>query len=125
MYETNHRKVIAGADVIVESLMYPVAAATMHPTSNPTIILAFFRNGLPNNSVKIIAMNERNPRPMNSGLPLKEMLSVNHVSEQILDEPRKWAWGIDGRAELEDTGRGPFITVVASTAETPTLVRGT
>jgi hypothetical protein len=64
-----HKKVIAGADVIVDPSMYPAAPATMHPTANPTMILMFLRKGDPKISVRMIEMNDRNPRPMNSGDP--------------------------------------------------------
>jgi hypothetical protein len=43
-------KVMAGAVWIGDPSMYPAAPATMHPTIKPTIILAFFMNGEPNNS---------------------------------------------------------------------------
>lgn len=60
-----HKNVMAGAEVIVLLSIYPAAAATMHPTSNPTIMLIFFMNGEPKSSVKIMETKDRNPRPMN------------------------------------------------------------
>ena len=41
----------------------------MHPTARPTMTEMFLRNGDPNNSVKMMLTNDRNPRPMNSGEP--------------------------------------------------------
>ena len=49
--------------------MYPAAPATMQPTTKPTMILAFFKKGDPNNSVRMMATNDRKPSPMNSGEP--------------------------------------------------------
>ena len=66
MYQRN---VIGGAEVILLPSMYPAAPATMQPTARPTTMLIFLRNGEPNSSVKIIDMNDRKPRPMNSGEP--------------------------------------------------------
>ena len=76
------RKVMAGADLIWlkkevqtlplklrkvnkahESLMYPVAPATMHPTSKPMIIEAFRMKGLPKSSTcGIIKSSQRDRR---------------------------------------------------------------
>lgn len=41
----------------------------MQPTANPTIMLTFLRKGDPKISVRMMAINDRNPRPMNSGDP--------------------------------------------------------
>ena len=60
-----HKNVIAGAEFIVELSIYPAAPATIHPTSSPTMILIFFKNGEPKISVKMIETKDRNPRPMN------------------------------------------------------------
>jgi hypothetical protein len=49
--------------------MNPVAPAAIQPIIKPTIILAFLRNGDPNNSVKRIARKEIAPIPMKAGLP--------------------------------------------------------
>jgi len=49
--------------------MYPAAPETIQPTASPTMILMFFKNGEPNNSVRMMLMKERKPRPMNSGEP--------------------------------------------------------
>lgn len=68
---------MAGAEVMVLPSMYPVAPATMHPTASPTMMLAFFKNGEPNNSVMIMLTNERKPRPMNCGEPhLRDDVSI-------------------------------------------------
>jgi hypothetical protein len=66
---TYHKKVMAGACLILLLSIYPAAPATMHPTAKPIMILIFFRNGEPNISVMIIVIKERNPRPINSGEP--------------------------------------------------------
>ena len=66
---TYHRNVIAGAVLMLDPSINPVAPATIHPTAKPIIILIFFRKGDPNISVRIMLMNERNPMPMNSGEP--------------------------------------------------------
>ena len=60
-----HKNVIAGAELIVELSIYPAAAATIHPTSSPTMILTFFKNGEPKISVKMMETKDRNPRPIN------------------------------------------------------------
>ncbi len=62
-------KVMIGADCILLPSMYPAAPATIHPTATPTITDAFFRNGDPNSSVRMMLTKDRNPRPMNSGEP--------------------------------------------------------
>ena len=64
-----HRNVIAGAFSILLLSIYPAAPETMHPTASPIIIETFLRKGEPNSSVKMILMNVRKPRPMNSGDP--------------------------------------------------------
>jgi hypothetical protein len=61
--------VIAGADLILLPSIYPAAPATIQPTTNPTMILIFFKNGDPNISVSEMEINDRNPNPMNSGDP--------------------------------------------------------
>ena len=66
---------MVGAEVIVLPSIYPAAPATIHPTISPTMILAFFKNGEPNNSVMMMVTNDRKPRPMNSGEP--------HLSDEI------------------------------------------
>lgn len=66
---------MAGAEVIVLPSIYPAAPAAIQPTTRPTMILAFFKNGEPNNSVMMIVTNERKPRPMNSGEP--------HLSNEV------------------------------------------
>lgn len=63
------RNVIAGAVVMLLPSMYPAAPATMQPTASPTMMLMFFKNGEPNISVMTMLMNDRKPRPMNSGEP--------------------------------------------------------
>lgn len=64
-----HKKVIAGAVLILLPSIYPAAPATIHPTARPTMILIFFRNGDPKSSVRIMLTKDRKPRPMNSGEP--------------------------------------------------------
>jgi hypothetical protein len=49
--------------------MYPAAPATIQPTTSPTMILIFFRNGEPNNSMIMILEKDKNPNPINSGEP--------------------------------------------------------
>lgn len=66
---THHKKVIDGADLMLELSIYPVAPATMQPTAKPTIIDTFFRNGEPNSSTSRMLTKDRKPRPMNSGEP--------------------------------------------------------
>ena len=63
------RKVIPGAVVMLLPSIYPAAPETMQPIASPTMILIFFKNGDPNNSVRTIEMNDKKPRPMNSGEP--------------------------------------------------------
>jgi hypothetical protein len=63
------RKVIAGADLILDPSMYPAAPATIHPTTRPMMIEMFFMNGLPNSSVSKILAKERKPSPTSSGDP--------------------------------------------------------
>lgn len=46
------------------------------------MILIFFRNGEPNISVSIIAANDRNPRPMNSGEPHLISIFLNYSYKQ-------------------------------------------
>jgi hypothetical protein len=65
----HQRKVIAGADLILLPSIYPVAPETIQPTASPTMMLTFFKNGEPNNSVSNIVTNDKNPSPMNSGDP--------------------------------------------------------
>lgn len=60
---------MAGAVLIELPSMYPAAPATIHPTTNPTMILMFLRNGEPKSSVRMMLTKDRNPRPMNSGEP--------------------------------------------------------
>ena len=66
---THHKNVIDGADLMLELSIYPVAPATMHPTTKPTIIDAFFKNGEPNSSTRSMLTKDRKPRPMNWGEP--------------------------------------------------------
>jgi len=61
--------VIAGALFMLDPSMKPATPATIQPIAKPTIILIFLRKGDPNISVRTILMNERNPRPINSGEP--------------------------------------------------------
>ena len=79
---THHKKVITGADLIVELSKYPAPPATMQPTARPMMILIFFKNGDPKSSVSTIDMNDKNPRPINSGEPhLRELSeSVGYIS---------------------------------------------
>lgn len=64
-----HRKVIAGAVVILLPSIYPAAPETMHPTANPTMMEMFLRKGDPKSSVRMIEMKDRKPMPMNCGEP--------------------------------------------------------
>ena len=93
-----HKNVIAGALLIVESLMYPAAPDTMHPTTNPTIILMFFMKGEPKISVRMIVANERNPRPMNSGEPHLHLVERTACKESRHYYSRKWSWCENRRA---------------------------
>jgi hypothetical protein len=70
MYDfTHHKKVIDGADLMLELSIYPVAPATMQPTAKPKIMDAFFRNGEPKSSTRRMLTKDRKPRPMNWGEP--------------------------------------------------------
>lgn len=64
-----HRKVMAGAVEMDDPSIYPAAPATMQPTARPTMIEMFLRKGEPNSSVRMMETNDRNPRPIISGLP--------------------------------------------------------
>lgn len=64
---------IAGADLIEELSMYPVAPATMQPMTSPIIIEIFFIKGEPKISVRMMEMKDRKPRPMNSTDPHLEI----------------------------------------------------
>ena len=64
-----HRKVIAGAVLMLLPSMYPAAPATIQPTASPMIIDMFFRKGDPNSSVIMIDTKDKKPRPINSGEP--------------------------------------------------------
>ena len=61
---------------------YPVAPATIMPTTKPTMILAFFRNGLPNTSTMMMVMKDRKPRPMNSAEPQSSGLGAFIVGQR-------------------------------------------
>ena len=69
LQKSYHKKVIAGAVLILDPSINPVAPATMHPTANPTIILIFLRNGEPSISVSTMLTKDKNPMPINSGEP--------------------------------------------------------
>lgn len=60
---------MTGAEVTVVPSTYPAAPATIHPTTSPTMMLAFFKNGEPNSSVMMMVTKERKPSPMNSAEP--------------------------------------------------------
>lgn len=79
---------MTGADLILDPSMYPALPPTMHPTTNPTMTLIFFKNGEPKISVRIMAMNDKNPNPMNSGEPqLNKNKLISNYS--VDDECRK------------------------------------
>lgn len=106
---------MAGAEVMVLPSIYPAAPATIQPTASPTMILAFFRNGEPNNSVIMMVMNERKPRPMNSGEPhLRNEVNNPGATQGII--LRKRMFGRCGRTESERTARGTCLTTVGSSA---------
>lgn len=73
---TYHKKVIAGAVVMLEPSMKFVAPATMHPTTSPTMMLAFFKKGEPKSSVMTMVENDKKPSPMNSGEPQLQIRSA-------------------------------------------------
>jgi hypothetical protein len=80
---TNQRKVTAGALLMLLPSMYPVAPATMQPTTRPMMILMFFMNGEPNSSVKSMLMKLRKPSPMNCGDPQLDMTSASSSSAEL------------------------------------------
>lgn len=87
---------MTGAEVMVLPSIYPAAPATIHPTASPTMILAFFKNGEPNNSVIMMVTNERKPRPMNCGEPhlSDEVRNLGVIPRRLgfLTEVRVWMW---------------------------------
>ena len=60
-----HKNVMAGAVLIVLLSMYPAAAATIHPTNSPIMMLIFFINGEPSISVRMMVTKDKKPRPIN------------------------------------------------------------
>lgn len=113
---THHKKVIAGADLIVVLSKYPAPPATMQPTARPTMILIFFRNGDPNSSVSMIDMKDRKPRPINSGEPhLKEYFVSERYSCREANE-RKGPWRTDIRTECKEAIRWSASTRTRATS---------
>jgi hypothetical protein len=64
-----HRNVIAGAVSILDESTYPVAPATIIPTTRPMMILALRMKGEPNISTMTMVMKLRKPRPIYSADP--------------------------------------------------------
>ena len=75
----------------------------MHPTTKPTMMLIFLRNGDPKTSVKMIEMKETNPRPMNSGDPHLRDCERLAASDPNADAQFRFRRG-DIRAKLEESG---------------------
>lgn len=83
----------------------------MHPTTKPTIMLMFLRNGDPKISVKMIDMKETNPRPMNSGDP--HLQNCEWSIWPSLDTGVQFGFRYgDIRTKLEESGRWAVAAVV-------------
>lgn len=84
-----HGKLATGAAVMPEFSKYPHAAATIDPTSRPTITAQLFMIGGPKRSHTMIVTNTRKPSPINSGLPQGRAcgaLALGHMGLVAVEE---------------------------------------